>query len=112
MPGVAGQYTDLLAQAVLAMTVVPWGVGKVLGKPAADTARVGGLVALGLTVADKFLPNFQSQLVGFVQRPISPAPAAVPVQGSGLGDVYDVDMQAAGFGGFADVEDVDMSQFQ
>jgi hypothetical protein len=59
------------------------------------------------------LPNIQGQLTSIVRAPIQAAPQAqIPVQGSGLGDVYDVDMQAAGFGALGDVYDVDNDMFQ
>lgn len=107
-------FVDPALQAVIAATAVRWGVGKVLGKTQGDIAMLGGFISAGLSFADKFLPNIQGQLTGFVQRaPIQTAPQATinPVQGSGLGDVYDVDMQAAGFGALGDVYDVDQEMF-
>ena len=99
-------------QALLAVTAVRWGVTKVMGKSQGDIAMLGGLISSGLSLFDKVLPNLQGQLTSIVSAPIATAPqAAIPVQGSGLGDVYDVDMTAAGFGGFSgygDVYDVDM----
>ncbi len=110
-------FIDPALQAVVAVTAVRWGVGKVMGKTQGDIAMLGGLISSGLSLADKLLPNIQGQLVGIVRAPVQVAPGAAvnPVQGGGLGDVYDVDMVAAGFGGFkglGDVYDVDQELFQ
>lgn len=108
VPGALGSspFVDPALQAAVAVTAVRWGVTKFLGKSQGDIAMLGGLISAGLSLADKFLPNIQGQLTSIVRAPIATAPqASIPVQGSGLGDVYDVDMQAAGFG---DVYDVDM----
>ncbi len=105
-------FIDPALQAVIAVTLVRWGGKKFLGPAQGDILMLGGLISAGLSLADKFLPNIQGQLTSIVSAPIATAPqAAIPVQGSGLGDVYDVDMQAAGFGGFqglGDIYDVDM----
>ncbi len=103
-------------QIAVAAIPVRWGVTKVLGKTQGDIAMLGGLISAGLALADQFLPNIQGQLTSIVRAPIQTAPgAAIPVQGGGLGDVYDVDMTAAGFGGFnglGDVYDVDNDMFR
>lgn len=108
-------FIDPALQAVVAATAVRWGVTKVLGKTQGDIAMLGGLISAGLSLADRFLPNIQGQLTSIVRAPIQTAPqAAIPVQGGGLGDVYDVDMAAAGFaglGGLGDVYDVDQEMF-
>ncbi len=105
-------FVDPALQAIIAVTLVRWGGKKFLGQAQGDIMMLGGLISAGLSAADKFLPNIQGQLTSIVRAPIQTAPqAAIPVNGSGLGDVYDVDMQAAGFGalnGLGDVYDVDM----
>ncbi len=115
VPGVfAGSpFVDPALQALIAVTIVRWGGKKFLGGPQGDILMLGGLISAGLSLADKFLPNVQGQLTNIVRAPIHTAPqAAVPVTGGGLGDVYDVDMQAAGFGALGDVYDVDNDMFQ
>jgi len=109
VPGslIAFPFADAVLEAVIAASAVRWGVSKFLGKPQGDIAMLGGLISAGLKAADRVLPNAQQSLIGSVRAPIQTAPqAAVPVQGGGLGDVYDVDMQAAGFGGFGALGDV------
>jgi len=110
-------FIDPALQALIAATAVRWGVGKVLGKTQGDIAMLGGFISAGLSFANKFLPNIEGQLTSIVRAPIQMAPQAqIPVQGAGLGDVYDVDMQAAGFGHpyspLGDVYDVDNEMFQ
>lgn len=100
-------------QAVVAVTAVRWAGKKFLGQSQGDIMMLGGLISAGLSAADRFLPNIQGQLTSIVRAPIQTAPqAAIPVQGGGLGDVYDVDMQAAGFGALGDVYDVDHDMFR
>ncbi len=104
-----GNYAEPIVQAAVAATVVRWAGGKFLGKQQGDVMMIGGLISAGLSLFDRVLPNLQGQIAGFAMRPIVAAPGAViPVQGGGMGDVYDVDMEAAGFG---DVEAVDLAQF-
>lgn len=106
-------FIDPLLQAVVAATAVRYLGRKFLGGSQGDIMMLGGLISAGLSAADKFLPNIQGQLNGIIRAPIQTAPpAALPVSGGGMGDVYDVDMQAAGFGGLSDVEDVTLDQFQ
>lgn len=106
-------FIDPVLQAAVAATAVRWVGGRFLGKAQGDIMMLGGLISAGLSLADKFLPNIQGQLTSIVRAPIQTAPqAAIPVQGAGLGDVYDVDMQAAGFGALGDVYDVDNEMFQ
>lgn len=107
-------FVDPVLQAAVAVVPVRWAVTKVMGKAQGDIAMLGGLISAGLSLADKFLPNIQGQLTSIVRAPIQTAPQAAiqPVQGSGLGDVYDVDMTAAGFGALGDVYDVDNEMFQ
>jgi hypothetical protein len=106
-------FIDPALQALVAVTLVRWGGKKFLGASQGDVMMLGGLISAGLSAADKFLPNIQGQLTSIVRAPIAAAPqAAIPVQGAGLGDVYDVDMNAAGFGGLGDVYDVDDQVFQ
>lgn len=103
-------------QVAVAAVPVRWVGKKFLGQTQGDIMMLGGLISAGLALADQFLPNIQGQLTSIVRAPIQTAPqAAIPVQGGGLGDVYDVDMVAAGFGGFnglGDVYDVDNDLFQ
>jgi len=106
-------FIEPVIQAATAATVVRWVGKKFLGQSQGDIMMLGGLISAGLSFADKFLPNIQGQLTSIVRAPIQTAPQAqIPVQGSGLGDVYDVDMQAAGFGALGDVYDVDNDMFQ
>lgn len=110
-------FVDPLLQAAVAAVPVRWLGRKFLGQTQGDIMMLGGLISAGLSLADKFLPNIQGQLTSIVRAPIQVAPqAAIPVQGGGLGDVYDVDMVAAGFGqGYnplGDVYDVDNEMFQ
>ncbi len=106
-------FIDPALQAVVAVTLVRWAGKKFMGPAQGDIMMLGGLISAGLSAADKFLPNIQGQLTNIVRAPIQTAPqAAIPVQGGGLGDVYDVDMQAAGFGRLGDVYDVDQEVFQ
>lgn len=106
-------FIDPVLQAAVASTAVRYFGKKFLGSTQGDIMMLGGLISAGLSLADKFLPNIQGQLTGMLRTPVAVAPgAAVPVQGGGLGDVYDVDMQAAGFGSpLSDVEDVMLDQF-
>lgn len=95
-------------QALTAVTVVRWAGKKFLGPAQGDIMMLGGLISAGLDAADKFLPNIQGQLTGIIRAPVQVA-APVNVQGvtaeqAALADVYDV-------GGFADVEDVQLSEF-
>lgn len=106
-------FIDPALQAVVAVTLVRWAGKRFMGQAQGDIMMLGGLISAGLSAADKFLPNIQGQLTNIVRAPIQTAPqAAIPVQGGGLGDVYDVDMQAAGFGRLGDVYDVDQEVFQ
>lgn len=109
-------FIDPALQALVAATLVRWAGKKFLGQTQGDIMMLGGLISAGLSAADRFLPNIQGQLTNIVRAPIQTAPqAAIPVNGGGLGDVYDVDMQAAGFGalnGLGDVYDVDQEMFQ
>jgi len=107
------QFVDPAIQAAVAVFVVgPLGK-KFLGGSQGEIMKIGGLISAGLSLADRLLPNIQGQLTGVFRAPVAIAPgAATPVTGAGLGDVYDVDMTAAGFGGLSDVEDVLMDQFQ
>jgi hypothetical protein len=105
----AGQsYTTPVLQAAIAVVPVHWLGRKFLGQKQADMMMLGGLISAGLAAADAYFPNVQSQLSSIIRFPVTTAqaallPAAVPVTGSGLGDVYDVDMIQAGFG---DVEEI------
>jgi len=93
-------------QAVIAVTAVRWAGKKFLGQTQGDIMMLGGLISAGLDAADKFLPNIQGQLTGIIRAPVqvaAPIQAATGDQGA-LGDVYDVP-------GFADVEDVQLSDF-
>jgi len=106
-------FVDPILQAAVAATAVRYLGKRFLGSSQGDILMLGGLISAGLSLADKFLPNIQGQLTSIVRAPIQTAPQAAinPVQGGGLGDVYDVDMNAAGFGalnGLGDVYDVDM----
>lgn len=108
-----------LLQAFLAATVVRWAGKKFLGGPQGEIMAIGGYISAGLSAADKLIPGAQSSIVNIFNRPLAPAaqaqlPGAVNA-GTGLSDVYDVDMQAAGFGnvpfGLGDVYDVQLDQF-
>lgn len=93
-------------QALTAVTVVRWAGKKFLGQAQGDIMMLGGLISAGLDAADRFLPNIQGQLTGIIRAPVQ---VAAPVNVSGaeqaaLADVYDVP-------GFADVEDVQLSEF-
>lgn len=107
-------YAEPVIQAAVAAVPVRMLGTKFLGKQQGDVMMIGGLISAGLALFDKVLPGVQQSIVGVASfNPIQPAPgAAIPVQGSGLGDVYDVNLQEAGFGALGDVEDVDMMQFQ
>ena len=106
---------DPVLQAAVATFAVRPLVGRFLGKPQGEIAMLGGLISAGLSLADKYIPGIQNQLTSFVRAPVQIAPSGVtPVTGAGMGDVYDVDMQAAGFGALGslrDVEDVTLEQF-
>lgn len=95
-------------QAVIAVTGVRWLGKKFLGQSQGDIMMLGGLISAGLDAADRFLPNIQGQLTGIIRAPVQ---IAAPVNGGAIaagdqavGDVYDVTS-------FADVEDVQLSQF-
>lgn len=103
-------YTEPLLQGAVAVLGVRLLGKKFLGQKQGDLMMLGGLISAGLAAFDSYLPNVQSQLSNIIRFPVAAAPqAALPavaaVQGSGLGDVYDVDLTAAGFG---DVEEVPM----
>lgn len=100
-------YTAPVLQAAVAIFGVKTLGRKFLGQAQGDMMMLGGLISAGLAAADSYFPNVQSSLSNVLRFPsLAPQaqlPAAIPVSGSGLGDVYDVDMVAAGFG---DVEEV------
>jgi hypothetical protein len=100
-------YMPAVVQAGVAVIGVRWVGKKFLGQKQGDVMMLGGLISAGLALADAYFPNIQQSLSGIIRFPVAAAPvAALPVTavtGSGLGDVYDVDMVAAGFG---DVEEV------
>lgn len=107
-------FVDPVLQAAVAVIPVRWLGKRFLGQTQGDIMMLGGLISAGLSFADKFLPNIQGQLTSVIRTPIQTAPQAAiqPVNGAGLGDVYDVDMTAAGFGALGDVYDVDNEMFQ
>lgn len=90
-------------QALIAVTAVRWAGKKFLGQAQGDIMMLGGLISAGLDAADRFLPNIQGQLTGIIRAPVQVA-APVQAEQAALSDVYDVP-------GFADVEDVELTQF-
>lgn len=118
VPGGLGSspMADPILQAALGATAIRWVGKKFLGQRQADTMMLGAFISAGLGFANAFLPNLQNQLTSIVRSPVAVAPqVAAPAQA--MSDVYDVDMNQAGFGGFnalngfGDVEDVDLNQF-
>ena len=111
--GFAGsKLTRPILQAAAAATVVPWGVGKLMGKPAADLARVGGFISAGLEFFEAYLPGAQSGLSSILRAPIQIAqtiPQQLASQGATPDQIAQAGAQLAGLRGpFGDVEDVDM----
>lgn len=110
-----------ILQALIAATVIRWGGKKFLGPQQGELLMLGGFISAGLAAADILLPGGSSGagLTNIFQRPIAAAPQAqLPGSvnaGTALSDVYDVDMNGAGFGGIpyglGDVEDVTLDQF-
>lgn len=105
-----------VVQAAVAVIPVRYLGKKFLGgQKQADLMMLGGLISAGLALADAYFPNLQGQLTGIFRAPLSltAAPqAAIPVGVSstaGFSDVYDVQVLPGSFGGFGDVEAVDMN---
>lgn len=104
--GTLGAYATPAIQAAVAVVPIHWIGKKFLGQKQADMLMLGGLISAGLALADAAVPNLQGRLQSYLPvytAPQAALPVVVPTTGAGLGDVYDVDMVAAGFG---DVEEV------